>query len=129
MQPLVDEPAGTLQRKRGRQAAARDKHTRAGKLLARERITALLDPGSPFWNCPRWRAPGVCEDLPGAGLITGIAASRARVHGRGRNDPTVKETLLSAHREEACRAQRSGDNELTCGVPGGKRRRLPAESR
>ena len=32
---------------------ARNRHTERGKLLARDRITALLDPGSPFLRSPR----------------------------------------------------------------------------
>src|SRR5258708_31326168 len=49
MQALVDDLRSTLRRNAaGGSAAARDKHTKAGKLLARERIAALLDAGSPF---------------------------------------------------------------------------------
>src|SRR6202051_4744587 len=80
MQPLVDDLRVTLQRNAaGGSAASRDKHTQSGKLLARERIAVLLDPGSPFLELSALAAQGVYgEDLPGAGLITGIG----RVSGR-----------------------------------------------
>src|ERR1700722_16668446 len=80
MQLLVDDLRATLQRNAsGGSAAARDKHTKAGKLLARDRITALLDPGSPFLELSALAAQGVYgEELPGAGLISGIG----RVSGR-----------------------------------------------
>ncbi len=69
----------------GGSTAARDKHTKAGKLLARERIAALLDPGSPFLELSALAAQGVYgEDLPGAGLITGIGrVFKPRMHGGG----------------------------------------------
>ena len=47
MQSLVDDLRRNLRRNAaGGSVAARDKHTKAGKLLARERIAALLDPGA-----------------------------------------------------------------------------------
>jgi len=118
MQPLVDDLRLTLQRNAaGGSAAARDKHTQAGKLLARERIAALLDPGSPFLELSALAAHGVYgEDLPGAGLITGIG----RVSGREcmvvANDPTVKGgTYYPLTVKKHLRAQEiAGDNELPC---------------
>jgi 3-methylcrotonyl-CoA carboxylase beta subunit len=118
MQPLVDDLRVTLQRNAaGGSAAARDKHTQSGKLLARERIAALLDPGSPFLELSALAAHGVYgEDLPGAGLITGIG----RVSGREcmvvANDPTVKGgTYYPLTVKKHLRAQEiAGDNELPC---------------
>jgi 3-methylcrotonyl-CoA carboxylase beta subunit len=118
MQPLVDDLRVTLQRNaQGGSAAARDKHAQAGKLLARERIAALLDPGSPFLELSALAAQGVYgEDLPGAGLITGIG----RVSGREcmvvANDPTVKGgTYYPLTVKKHLRAQEiAGDNELPC---------------
>jgi 3-methylcrotonyl-CoA carboxylase beta subunit len=71
--------------------AARAKHTARGKLLPRERIRQLLDPGSPFLELSQLAAYRVYEDLvPSAGLITGIG----RVSGHEcliiANDATVK---------------------------------------
>jgi len=70
---------------------ARERHTARGKLLPRERVERLLDPGSPFLELGQLAANGVYgEDIAGAGLITGIG----RVSGRNCmvvcNDATVK---------------------------------------
>jgi 3-methylcrotonyl-CoA carboxylase beta subunit len=118
MLPLVDDLRATLQRNAaGGSAAARDKHSKAGKLLARERISLLLDPGSPFLELSGLAAQGVYgEELPGAGLITGIG----RVSGREcmvvANDPTVKGgTYYPLTVKKHLRAQEiAGDNELPC---------------
>jgi len=76
---------------RGGGEKARSKHTERGKLLPRERIRALLDPGSPFLELSPLAAHGMYEDAaPCAGVITGIG----RVHGQEvvvvANDATVK---------------------------------------
>jgi 3-methylcrotonyl-CoA carboxylase beta subunit len=118
MQPLVDDLRATLRRNaEGGSAAARDKHRKGGKLLARERISALLDPGSPFLELSALAAHGVYgEDLPGAGLITGIG----RVSGREcmvvANDPTVKGgTYYPLTVKKHLRAQEiAGENALPC---------------
>ena len=70
---------------------ARNKHTERGKLLPRDRISALLDPGSPFLELSPLAADGMYEgQAPGAGIVTGIG----RVHGQEvmvvANDATVK---------------------------------------
>jgi 3-methylcrotonyl-CoA carboxylase beta subunit len=118
MQPLVDDLRATLRRNAaGGSVAARDKHAKSGKLLARERISTLLDPGSPFLELSALAAQGVYgEDLPGAGLITGIG----RVSGREcmvvANDPTVKGgTYYPLTVKKHLRAQEiAGDNALPC---------------
>ncbi len=52
---------------------ARARHSARGKLLPRERLDALLDPGSPFLELSQLAAHQVYEDdVPCAGLITGI---------------------------------------------------------
>ena len=70
---------------------ARHKHTERGKLLPRERIRALLDPGSPFLELSPLAAHGMYDGAaPCAGLISGIG----RVDGGEvlviANDATVK---------------------------------------
>jgi 3-methylcrotonyl-CoA carboxylase beta subunit len=118
MQPLVDDLRATLQRNAaGGSSAARHKHTKSGKLLARERIAALLDPGSPFLELSALAAQGVYgEPLPGAGLITGIG----RVSGREcmvvANDPTVKGgTYYPLTVKKHLRAQEiAAENTLPC---------------
>jgi 3-methylcrotonyl-CoA carboxylase beta subunit len=70
---------------------ARRKHTSRGKLLPRDRVRMLLDPGSPFLELSPLAAHGLYDGgAPAAGLITGVG----RVHGREAlviaNDATVK---------------------------------------
>ncbi|WP_039792587.1 carboxyl transferase domain-containing protein, partial [Pseudomonas agarici] len=70
---------------------AQERHTSRGKLLPRERINRLLDPGSPFLEISQLAAYEVYgEDVPAAGLIAGIG----RVEGVEcmivANDATVK---------------------------------------
>ena len=70
---------------------ARAKHTERGKLLPRERVRALLDPGSPFLEFSALAADGMYDDAaPAAGMISGIG----RVNGIEvvvvANDATVK---------------------------------------
>ena len=70
---------------------AQKKHTARGKLLPRERVRGLLDPGAPFLELSQLAAHGMYgDDAPSAGLITGIG----RVEGREvvivANDATVK---------------------------------------
>lgn len=70
---------------------ARNKHLARGKLLPRQRIEGLLDPGSPFLEFSSLAAHGLYEGAaPCAGIITGIG----QVHGREvmvvANDATVK---------------------------------------
>ncbi len=71
--------------------AIRTRHTERGKLLPRERVDRLLDPGSRFLEIGQLAAFGLYEDqAPGAGIIAGIG----RVSGRNvmivANDSTVK---------------------------------------
>jgi 3-methylcrotonyl-CoA carboxylase beta subunit len=71
--------------------ASRDRHVSRGKLLPRDRVQALLDPGSPFLEIGQLAAHGMYGDeVPSAGIITGIG----RVSGRECmivvNDATVK---------------------------------------
>jgi 3-methylcrotonyl-CoA carboxylase beta subunit len=75
----------------GGPAESRKRHAGRGKLLPRDRVMRLLDPGSPFLEVGQLTAFGLYDDeAPGAGLITGIG----RVSGREvmivANDATVK---------------------------------------
>jgi 3-methylcrotonyl-CoA carboxylase beta subunit len=89
---LRDALAATLARVReGGSRTARARHAERGKLFVRERIDRLLDPGSPFLELSPLAAHGVYEDeVPAAGVVTGIGL----VHGRRvvvvGNDATVK---------------------------------------
>jgi 3-methylcrotonyl-CoA carboxylase beta subunit len=69
----------------------RERHVSRGKLLPRERVERLLDPGSPFLEIGQLAANGMYEgDVNGASMICGVG----RVSGRQVmivcNDPTVK---------------------------------------
>src|SRR5215472_19200052 len=60
-------------------AEARRRHLGRGKLLPRERVRALLDPGSPFLEFSQLAAYGMYDgEVPAAGLVTGIG----RIMGR-----------------------------------------------
>lgn len=70
---------------------SRDRHTKRGKLLARDRVKALVDPGTDFLEIGALAANGMYEDqAPGAGMIAGVGV----IHGRETliiaNDATVK---------------------------------------
>ena len=70
---------------------SRDRHVKRGKLLPRERVERLLDPGAPFLEVGALAAYGLYHnEAPSGGIITGIG----RVSGREVmivvNDATVK---------------------------------------
>ena len=74
MRALVDDlNAEIAQTALGGSEAARAKHLARGKLLPRERVQTLLDPGTPFLELSPLAAFGLYNDeAPGAGVITGI---------------------------------------------------------
>ncbi len=103
--------------RQGGSAAARAKHVARGKLLVRERVDRLLDPGSPFLELSPLAAFGLYDDaVPSAGVITGIG----RVSGREcvvvANDATVKGgTYYPMTVKKHLRAQEvAGVNRLPC---------------
>jgi 3-methylcrotonyl-CoA carboxylase beta subunit len=89
---LADDLRATQARiARGGGKRARERHIARGKLLPRERVDRVLDPGAPFLELSPLAALGLYDDeAPGAGIITGIG----RVCGREcvvvANDATVK---------------------------------------
>jgi len=74
----------------GGSEASRERHKARGKMLARERIEALVDPNTPFLEFSPLAAYGMYDSPPSAGIVTGIGL----VHGRETvivsNDATVK---------------------------------------
>ena len=75
----------------GGSSKARERHVGRGKLLARERVAGLIDPGSPFLEIGALAAFGMYEgDVHGAGLIAGIGAVAGREVMIVANDPTIK---------------------------------------
>ena len=72
-------------------AQARARHVARGKLLPRERIDLLLDPGTPFLELSPLAAHGMYNgEAPGAGIITGIGRIAGRECVVVCNDATVK---------------------------------------
>ncbi|MFO7778322.1 MAG: carboxyl transferase domain-containing protein, partial [Nitriliruptoraceae bacterium] len=70
---------------------ARRRHVERGKLLPRQRVEALLDPGTPFLELSPLAAHGLYDDAaPGAGLITGVGRVAGRQVVVVANDATVK---------------------------------------
>src|SRR5687768_4102211 len=76
----------------GGQAAIDRQHAKA-RLTARERITRLIDPGTPLLELGLWAAHGMYESwggAPGAGVVTAIGTVSGRRHMIVANDATVK---------------------------------------
>ncbi|SFM70656.1 carboxyl transferase domain-containing protein [Marinobacter zhejiangensis] len=92
MQALVDELRSRFDTiAQGGGEKAQKRHTDRGKLLPRDRVQRVLDPGSPFLEIGTFAADGVYDDhVPAAGVVAGIG----RVHGIEcmivANDSTVK---------------------------------------
>jgi len=126
MEALVAELRERLDRVAlGGPEASRERHVARGKLLARDRIDALLDPGSPFLEVAPLAAWGVYgkdvdgtggQDAPSAGVVAGIGL----VHGRHvmviANDATVKGgTYFPLTVKKHLRAQQiARENRLPC---------------
>jgi 3-methylcrotonyl-CoA carboxylase beta subunit len=101
----------------GGSTEAVERHHKRGKLLPRERIDRLLDPGSAFLELSPLAANGLYDDAaPGAGIVTGIG----RVEGREvmivANDATVKGgTYFPVTVKKHVRAQEIAlENNLPC---------------
>ena len=70
---------------------SRIRHEGRGKLLPRDRVNQLLDPGSPFLELSALAANGMYDgEVPCAGIITGIGMIKGRYAMVVANDPTVK---------------------------------------
>lgn len=96
---------------------ARNKHTERGKLLARDRIAALLDPGSPFLEIAPLAAEGMYGDAaPGAGMVAGIGRVQGLEVVVVANDATVKGgTYFPMTVKKHLRAQEiARENRLPC---------------
>ena len=119
----------------GGDAASRTRHQGRGKLLARERVRLLLDPGSPFLEFSAFAAHGMYEGaVPAAGIVTGIGRVRGRECVVVANDATVKGgTYFPMTVKKHLRAQEiARDNRLPClylvdlgGAFAGARRGVP----
>ena len=92
MSALVEDLRGRVESiSAGGGRQARDKHLKRGKLLPRDRIDQLLDPGSAFLECSQLAAYGMYEgEVPAAGVITGIGRISGVECVVVVNDATVK---------------------------------------
>ena len=118
MRRLVDElKARQAKAALGGGEAARAKHVARGKLLPRERVEMLLDPGTPFLELSPLAAYGMYGDeSPAAGIITGVGRVAGRECVIVCNDPTVKGgTYYPVSIKKHLRAQRvAEENRLPC---------------
>ena len=106
-----------VQIQRGGSDAARDKHLKRGKLLPRDRVAALLDPGSPFLEIGLFAAHDLYDtDLPAAGVIAGVGQVEGREVMVLCNDATVKGgTYFPMTVKKHLRAQEiAEENHLPC---------------
>ncbi|WP_295690837.1 carboxyl transferase domain-containing protein [uncultured Brevibacterium sp.] len=102
---------------RGGSEKSRQRHLDRGKLLPRDRVEQLLDPGSPFLELSPLAANGMYDDAsPGAGIITGIGRVAGRECVIVANDATVKGgTYYPITVKKHLRAQEvAKDNRLPC---------------
>ena len=92
MATLVQDLRATVDHIRlGGGDTARTRHTGRGKLLPRDRVRLLLDPGTPFLELSQLAAHGQYgNEVPAAGLITGIGRVMGRECVVVANDATVK---------------------------------------
>jgi 3-methylcrotonyl-CoA carboxylase beta subunit len=101
----------------GGDEAARAKHVARGKLLPRERVRQLLDPGSPFLELSQLAALDMYDnEAPCAGIITGIGRVAGQECVIVANDATVKGgTYYPMTVKKHVRAQEiAGENRLPC---------------
>lgn len=93
MKALVDKLKGTVEEiAKGGDEKSVQRHTSKGKLMVRDRIDTLLDPGSPFLELSQLAAFNVYgkDNVPAAGIVTGIGrvcGTECMIVG---NDATVK---------------------------------------
>jgi 3-methylcrotonyl-CoA carboxylase beta subunit len=118
MRVLVDDLAAKrAEIAGGGPAKLRERHVARGKLLPRDRVLGLIDPGSPFLELSQFAAWGQYSgDIHGAGVITGVG----RVSGREVmivcNDATIKGgTYFPMTVKKHVRAQEiAWENKLPC---------------
>jgi len=90
LEGLVADLRGELAKAR-EGGSGRKRHAEQKKMFVRDRVDALLDPGSPFLELSPLAAHGMYDgEAPGAGLVTGIGRVRGREVMVVANDATVK---------------------------------------
>ncbi|MFZ5834230.1 MAG: carboxyl transferase domain-containing protein [Pseudomonadota bacterium] len=101
----------------GGNAKSRERHVSRGKLLPRERIENLIDPGAPFLEFSQLAAYGMYEDdIHGAGILTGVGRVAGQECVIVCNDATIKGgTYYPITVKKHLRAQEVAmDNHLPC---------------
>jgi 3-methylcrotonyl-CoA carboxylase beta subunit len=96
---------------------ARERHIARGKLLPRERVITLIDPGTPFLELSPLAANGMYDDdINAAGIITGVGRISGRECVVVCNDSTIKGgTYYPMTVKKHLRAQEvARDNRLPC---------------
>lgn len=119
MQALVDDlHARVEQISAGGGEKYQERHLSRGKLLVRDRINALLDPGSPFLELSQMAAYALYgkDDVPAAGLVSGIGRIAGLECMIVANDATVKGgTYYPVSVKKHLRAQEIAEqNHLPC---------------
>jgi 3-methylcrotonyl-CoA carboxylase beta subunit len=118
MRAQVDDLAARVAEiRKGGGEEARRRHLSRGKLLPRDRVRALLDPGAPFLELSQLAAYGMYgEDISAAGIITGIGSVMGRECVIVVNDATVKGgTYYPVTVKKHLRAQEiARENHLPC---------------
>jgi 3-methylcrotonyl-CoA carboxylase beta subunit len=118
MAALVDELRTRFSEvRRGGGPEAQARHTARGKLLPRDRVNHLLDPGAPFLEIGQFAAFGMYGgDAPSAGIIAGIGRVQGVECMIVANDATVKGgTYYPMTVKKHLRAQEiAGQNHLPC---------------
>jgi 3-methylcrotonyl-CoA carboxylase beta subunit len=101
----------------GGSAQARERHVARGKLLPRDRVMTLIDPGSPFLELSPLAANGMYDDaIHAAGIITGVGRISGRECVIVCNDSTIKGgTYFPMTVKKHLRAQEvARENRLPC---------------
>jgi 3-methylcrotonyl-CoA carboxylase beta subunit len=114
---VADLRAKSQEIAQGGDEPSRRRHEARGKLLARERIRLLLDPGSPFLELSQFAAFGMYDGgVPAAGIVTGIGRISRQECVVVANDATVKGgTYFPMTVKKHLRAQEiARDNRLPC---------------
>jgi 3-methylcrotonyl-CoA carboxylase beta subunit len=118
MRALVEdlkEKIGAI--KEGGPARSRERHLARGKLLPRDRVRGLLDPGTPFLELSQLAAHDMYgEDVPAAGIVTGVGRIAGTECVVVANDATVKGgTYFPITVKKHVRAQEiARENNLPC---------------
>jgi 3-methylcrotonyl-CoA carboxylase beta subunit len=118
MQAVVEDLRAQTERiALGGDEAARKRHVGRGKLLPRERVRTLIDPGAPFLEFSAFAAHGMYDgEVPAAGIVTGIGRVAGTECVIVANDATVKGgTYFPMTVKKHLRAQEiARENRLPC---------------